>query len=299
MSRLNAVLLAVLVLLIAAWSCVFTVSENELAIRVQFRKIIGENYGPGLHFKSPIDSVIKFERRIVSQSFQGETFLTNENRGLIVDYYVKWRINNAARYFRSFTSDEDAAGQRLADIVKDNIKNAVAQRTLQQIVSAERREFTGDMMGRASKTIEGLGIELIDVRVQRIDLPEDVAGRVYASMQQSFEGLARQLRGEGEKEALRIRAEADRKKTEIIAAASRDSLKIRGEADLAAGRIYAAAYSKNPEFYSFYRSLQAYRNSLAKDGDVMVVAPDGEFFRYLRSADGRAASARAPGPGSR
>jgi membrane protease subunit HflC len=278
----------ILSILFVLSTCVFTVAESELAIRTQFREIRGTGYGPGLHFKFPIDTIIKFERRVVSQSFQGETFLTSENRGLVVDYYVKWRIRDPARYFRTFGENEGAAAQRLSDIVKDGIKNAVAQRTLQEIVSAERTAFTGDMYGRASKTVENLGLELVDVRVQRIDLPEDVASRVYASMQQSFDRLARQLRGEGEKDALRIRAEADRKRTEIIANASRDALKIRGEADSRAASVYSAAYGRNPEFYSFYRSIQAYKNSLGKEGDIMVVSPDSEFFRYLRSPTGGA-----------
>jgi modulator of FtsH protease HflC len=286
MPRGFAIILPIVIAVILGASCLFTVSENELAIRTQFREIVGTGYSPGLHFKWPIDTVIRFEKRIVSQSFQGETFLTNENRGLIVDFYVKWRIKDPSRYFQSFGDNEGAAGQRLSDIVKDGIKNAVAQRTLQQIVSAERAAFTGDMFGRASKTVDDLGLELIDVRVQRIDLPEDVAARVYASMQQSFDRLAKQLRGEGEKDALRIQAEADRKRTEILSAAARDALRIRGEADARASQLYAQAYNRNPEFYAFYRSIQAYKNSLGKDGDVMVVSPDSEFFRYLRSSGG-------------
>ena len=263
--------------------CTFTVSENELAVRSQFREIVGTGYSAGLHFKWPIDTVRKFERRIVSQSFEGETFLTSENRGLIVDYYVKWRIKDAGRYSQAFGSDTGAAGQRLADIVKDGIKNAVAQRTLQEIVSAERTAFTGDMFDRASKSVETLGLELIDARVQKIGLPPDVEARVYASMQQSFSRLARQLRGEGEKEALRIRAEADRKRTEILSVAARDSLKIRGDGDAKAAATYSAAYGRNPEFYAFYRSIQAYKNALGKEGDVMVVSPDSEFFKYMRN----------------
>ena len=276
-----AAIIAALGLLISL--CTFTVSANELAVRSQFREIIGSEYAPGLHFKLPIDTVRTFERRIVSQSFEGETFLTSENRGLIVDYYVKWRIKDAARYSQAFGVDSGAAGQRLSDIVKDGIKNAVAQRTLQEIVSAERTAFTGDMFDRASKSVQSLGLELIDARVQKIGLPPDVESRVYASMQQSFSRLARQLRGEGEKEALRIRAEADRKRTEIISAASRDSLKIRGDADAKAAATYAAAYGRNPEFYSFYRSIQAYKNSLGKEGDIMVVSPDSDFFKYMRN----------------
>jgi len=266
--------------------CIFTVTENELAVRSQFREIVGVDYAPGLHLKWPIDTVRKFERRIVSQSFEGETFLTSENRGLIVDYYVKWRIKDAGRFSQAFGNDPNAAGQRLSDIVKDGIKNAVAQRTLQQIVSAERTAFTGEMFERASKSVGSLGLELIDARVQKIGLPADVESRVYASMQQSFFRLARQLRGEGEKDALRTRAEADRKRTEILAIAARDSLKIRGEGDAKAADMYAAAYGKNAEFYAFYRSLQAYKNSLGKEGDVMVVSPDSEFFRYFRASGG-------------
>ena len=283
MQRLQFIFAALVGLFVFASSCVFTVSESQVAIRTQFREIRGETYGPGLHFKTPIDSVVKFERRVLSQSFPGETFLTNENRSLIVDFYIKYRIKNAADYFRSFGTDEAAAAQRLSDIVKDGLRNAVAQRTLQEIVSAERAAFTGDMFDRASASVGNLGVELVDVRVQRIDLPEDVAQRVYASMQQSFERLARQLRGEGEKEALRIRAEADRKRLEIVSAASRDALRIRGEGDSRSADIYAKAYGRDPEFYAFYRSMQAYRNSLGKDGDVMVVSPDSDFFRYLRS----------------
>lgn len=286
MQRGTPIVLLVVGLVILASTCVFTVAESQVAIRTQFREIVGEAYGPGLHFKTPIDSVVKFERRVLSQSFPGETFLTNENRGLIVDFYIKWRIRDAARFYRSFNVSEEAASQRLSDIVKDGIKNAVAQRTLQEIVTAERAAFTGAMFDRASKLVDELGIELIDVRVQRIDLPEDVAARVYASMQQSFERLARQLRGEGEKEALRIRAEADRQRLEIVSAAARDALRIRGEGDTRAAQIYAQAYGRDPDFYAFYRSLQAYRNSLGKEGDVLVVSPDSEFFRYLRSAGG-------------
>jgi membrane protease subunit HflC len=286
MQRGTPILFLIVGALLLASTCVFTVSESQVAIRTQFKEIVGEPYGPGLHFKTPIDSVVRFERRVLSQSFPGETFLTNENRGLIVDFYIKWRVDNPVKFFESFATNEEAAAQRLSDIVKDGIKNAVAQRTLQEIVSAERAAFTGAMFDRASALADDLGIQLIDVRVQRIDLPEDVASRVYASMQQSFERLARQLRGEGEKEALRIRAEADRKRLEIVSDASRKALQIRGEGDTRATQIYASAYNRDPEFYAFYRSIQAYKNSLGKEGDVLVVAPDSEFFRYLRSQGG-------------
>ena len=283
---LQKILAGVLVVGFIASTCVFTVAENELAVRSRFQEIIQSNYTPGLHFKLPIDTVRKYERRIVSESFVGETFLTSENRGLIVDYFVKWRIRDEARYAQTFGTDTLAAGQRIADIVKDGIKNAVAQRTLEEIVSAERTAFTGDMFSRASATADALGLELIDARVRTIGLPPDVESRVYASMQQSFGRLARQLRGEGEKDALRIRAEADRRRMEIISEATRESLKIRGDADARAANVYSAAYGRNPEFYAFYRSIQAYKTSLGKEGDIMVVSPESNFFRYLRDPAG-------------
>jgi membrane protease subunit HflC len=279
------ILLIVGIVLLALLSSAFTVQENQVALRSQFGEIKDSSYGPGLHFKVPfVDRIVKFERRVVTQNYTGETFLTNENRALTVDFYIKWQVSNPENYFRATGGDEAAAGQRLAGIVKDGIKNAVAQRTLQQVVTAERAAVTGDMIEKARNTVNELGIQLVDVRVQRIDLPDEVAARVFDSMKQNFERLARQLRGEGDKEATRIRSEADRKRTEILATAQSDALRVRGEGDAIAAATYSGAYQKSPEFYAFYRSLQAYRNSLGKEGDVLVVSPDSEFFRYLRDS---------------
>jgi modulator of FtsH protease HflC len=281
------VIIAGVVALVAALS-LFQVRETEVALRTQFGEIVGTQYGPGLHMKWPlVDQIRRFERRIVTQNYQGETFLTSENKGLIADFYVKWRIANVGQYFTSFGGNEDAAGQRLGDIVKDGIKGVVAKRTLQEIVIAERAAFTGDMFSRASESVREFGIELIDVRLQRIDLPDEVSGSVYQRMQESFRALGNRLRAEGSAEAERIRAESDRRRTEILSSAQRDAQRIRGDGDAAAAKIHADAYGKSPEFYNFYRSLQAYRNSLAREGDVWVVAPDGEFFKYLNSAGRR------------
>jgi membrane protease subunit HflC len=230
---------------------------------------------------------VKFDRRILSQTYTGETFLTNDNRGLIVDFYIKWRVKDPAYYFQATGGREDLAGERLAEIVKDGIKTVVAERTLEQIVSSERAAVTGEMFGQASKNVAGLGAELIDVRVQRIDLPDEVSTRVYESMKQNFAKIASRLRAEGQSASVRIRASAERERTEILANAERDALRIRGEGDAEATKTYAAAYSKNPEFYGFYRSLQAYERSLGKDGDLLVVTPDGEFFKYLKDPDKR------------
>jgi membrane protease subunit HflC len=276
-----------LIILVAAvalltMTSLFTVQQQQLAIRTQFGAIMGDTYAPGLHFKFPWDQVVKIERRILSQTYQGETFLTNDNRGLIVDFYIKWRVNDASRFFQATGNREELAGERIAEIVKDGIKSVVAQRPLEEIVTSERAAVTGEMLKQANENAEGLGIQLIDVRVQRIDLPEDVSTRVYESMKQNFAKIASRLRAEGSRAAVTIRAEAERKRTETIANAERDALQVRGKADATAAAIYAKSYARNPEFYSFYRSLQAYERSLGKDGDILVVSPEGEFFKYLK-----------------
>jgi membrane protease subunit HflC len=234
--------------------------------------------------------VTRFERRILSESYTGETFLTNDGRNLIVDFYVMWRVKNPTAYYTAAGGSEAIAGERLAAIVRDGIKSVVAQRTLQQIVTAERGQFSTEMLGPARPNAEGLGVDLVDVRVQRIDLPDEVAARVYESMKQSFARTANRLRAEGQQESATIRATAERKRTVILADAERDAERVRGEGDAAAAQTYAHAYSKNPEFFSFYRSMQAYDRSLGKDSDLLVVTPDGEFFKYLKD------SARAPEP---
>jgi membrane protease subunit HflC len=286
-ARLFPVLVVLAVLAALASLSMFTVNETELALTTEFGAVTGTHYPPGLHFKWPWDKAIVFDRRILSRTYNGETFLTNDNRRLIADFYVKWRVKDPVLYYTTTGGREDLAGDRLADIVKDGIKSVVAQRTLQQIVSAERAAVTGEMFGAASKSAIGLGVELVDVRVQRIDLPDDVAARVYESMKQSFANTAGRLRAEGESTRTGIKAAADRHRTEILANAERDALRIRGEGDAVATQTYARAYSKDPEFYAFYRSLQAYQRALGKDGDLLVLSPDGEFFKYLKDPDKR------------
>ena len=287
-SRAPSLLFGLLVVLAVAWGSLFQVSETEVAIRMRFGEIVGTGYGPGLHVKVPlIDNIRRFERRIITQRYEGETFLTSENKALIVDFYVKWRVKDPSTYYHTTNGSSEFASSRLGDNVKDGIKGVVARRTLQEIVITERTAFTGDMFSRASEAVNELGIELIDVRVQRIDLPDEVSGSVYQRMQESFRARGNQLRAEGSAEAERIRASADRQRTELLANAQRDSQRLRGEGDALASRIYSQAYGKSPEFYAFYRSLQAYRSALARDGDVWVVTPESEFFKYLNSSGRR------------
>jgi membrane protease subunit HflC len=291
-SRLFPLFIAAGVLLVIAAFSLFSVNETEYAIRTEFGAIVGTRYTPGLHLKWPWDRVTKFDRRILTESYTGETFLTNDGRGLIVDFYVKWRVHDPSLYYIATGGSETLAGERLAAMVKDGIKSVVAQRTLQQVVSAERAAVTGEMIGQASRNAGGLGVDLVDVRVQRIDLPDEVAARVFESMKQSFVKTANRLHAEGQQQSTAIRATAERQRTVILADAERDAQQVRGEGDAAASQTYAHAYTKDPEFYAFYRSLQAYDHSLGKEGDLLVVTPDGEFFKYLKDSSKAAASRR-------
>jgi len=284
-SRVLGILVVIFAVLLLITTSTFIVKEQELALRVQIQEIVGKDYKPGLHFKYPfIDSVVKFDKRVLALRFDGEQFLTKESQGLTIGYYIKWRISDPEQFYQATSGgDEGRAEGLIGQTIQDGIKNAIAGRTLKEIVISDRQQVTGEFMPRAAATLSRLGIQLIDVRVQRIDLQEDVAARVYESMKQSFEGIARTQRGEGDRESQIIRSEAERKRTEIIAKANADAQKIRGDGEATAAAIYAAAYNRNPEFYSFWRSLQAYRNSLGQDRDLIVLSPDGEFFKYLKS----------------
>ena len=198
---------------------------------------------------------------------------------------MKWRISDVSRYYISTSGgSEEVAARRLGEIVKDGLKGVIARRTIQQVVAAERTEFLNEVRKVAEGNVAGLGITLIDVRVKSIDLPEEVSESVFNRMQQDFARQAAQLRAEGSAVSERTRAEADRQRTETLADAYRQAEIIRGEGDAAAAEIYARAYGRNPEFYSFYRGLQAYRRSLGKQGDILVLQPEGEFFKYLKES---------------
>lgn len=283
-SRILGLLVIVLGAIVLISASTFIVREQQLALRVQLSRIVESNYKPGLHFKVPfVDNVVNFDRRVLTRRYDGEQFLTSESQGLTIAYYIKWQIHDAPKFYQATGGDEQRAEALVGQTIQDGIKNAVARRTLRDIVISDRQQVTGEFMERSSEELSKLGVNLIDVRVQSIDLQEDVAARVYESMKQSFEGIARTQRGEGDREQQIVRAEADRKRTEIIAKANADAARIRGEGESAAAAIYASAYNRNPEFYSFYRSLQAYRTSLGQERDLIVVSPEGEFFKYLKS----------------
>jgi membrane protease subunit HflC len=276
----------VIAALVVAWvvgAAVFQVKETELAIKFRLREIVASDFEPGLHFKIPwIETVQKFDRRVLTRNYPSEPFLTSEGKILNVDFYVKWRITDVGEYYLATNGDEEAAAGRLAEIVKDGLKGVIARRTIQQVVAAERAEFIGDILQVSGQSVGQLGVTLVDVRVKKIDLPEEVSESVYNRMQQNFKRQASQLRAEGDEQAQRIRAEAERERTETLANGNRDAEIIRGEGDAQAAATYAAAYQRHPEFYSLHRSLEAYRESIGKPNDVLVIAPEGEFFKYLK-----------------
>jgi len=262
----------------------FTVRETELALKFRFGEIVRADYKPGLHFLTPfVNNIVKFDKRILTEDYPAEQFLTSEGKILRINFFVKWRISDVSRYYISTSGgSEEVANRRLGEILKDGIKSVIARRTIQQVVAAERSEFLGEVLKIAGANVSNLGIGLVDVRVKSIELPEEVSESVFNRMRQDFARQAAQLRAEGSAVSERTRAEADRQRTEILADAYRQAEIMKGDGDALAADIYAKAYGRNPEFYSFYRGLQAYRRSLGKQGDVLVIQPDGEFFKYLK-----------------
>ena len=281
--RFNSTFAVVVVAAVATWLTLFTVDEREHVIKFRFGEIVKSDYQPGLHFKIPfVNNIQRFPDRILTYEESQERFLTGEKKNLIVDYFITWRIADPAQYYRTARGDEDFAAERLSAIIREGIKAAFSRRTVQEVVAAERSELMEQMLVQAARQAPELGLEVFDVRVMRIELSDEVSGSVFARMQQERGRVAAQLRAEGAEESERIRADADRQATVILAEAYRDAERIRGEGDARAADIYADAYNQDSDFYSFYRSMSAYREAIGREQDVLVLSPDSEFFRYLR-----------------
>ena len=285
--RLNLLLVVVVLGVMIVRMTVFIVDEREHAVKFRFGEIVKSDYEPGLHFKIPfVNNIIKYPDRILNYSESQERFLTGEKKNLIVDYFITWRITDPGQYYRSARGDELFAQQRLSAIIREGIKAEFSQRTVVEVVSAERSEIMAAMLVQAKQSAPELGIEVIDVRVMRIELSDEVSDSVYARMQQERFRVASQLRAEGSEDAERIRADADRQRTIILAEANRDAEIMRGEGDARAAETYANAYTQNAEFYAFYRSMQAYRESIGREQDVLVLSPNSDFFRFLQAQSG-------------
>ncbi|MDP2537664.1 protease modulator HflC [Alteromonas stellipolaris] len=287
--------IAVLVLLVVlASGSLFVVTEGERAIVIQFGKIQRDDatgdtkvFEPGLHFKLPfIDSVRHLDARVQTLDDTPDRFVTSEKKDLIVDSYVKWRIDDFARYYLSTGGNKLQAEALLKQKVNNGLRSEFGTRTIAQIVSGERSALMNQAMEQASTSSDELGIEIVDVRVKQINLPTEVSNSIFQRMRAERAGVAREHRSEGQEQAEVIRADIDAKVTVMLADAERNTRQLRGEGDALAAEIYADVYSKNADFYSFLRSMDAYKASFNNKQDVMVIAPDSDFFRYMNASKG-------------
>ena len=287
MTNLVKTLVVLIAVLIGVNSTLFVVSEFERGVKLRFGKLIESDIQPGLHIKLPfVDNVRIFDARILSVDAQPASFFTKEKKRLIVDSYAKWRIANVEAYYKATGGIESVARNRLANRVNNGLREQFGNRNLQEVVSGERDLLMENITNNLNESVlDELGIEVIDVRVKRIDLPQEVSGPVYRRMTAEREKEARELRSTGKERAEKIRASADRERTIELANAYRDAEQLRGDGDAEAAKIYAQAYQRDPEFYSFFRSLNAYKQSFANKGDIMLVEPDGDFFKYLKKQD--------------
>ncbi|MEN7342845.1 MAG: protease modulator HflC, partial [Pseudomonadota bacterium] len=279
-AKFSGFLVIVGLALIALAMSAFTVDEREHALKLKFGEIVKADYEPGLHFKVPVvNNVLKFSDQVLTFSPDPEEILTSEKKPASVDFFVKYRITDPLEYYVSTRGIRVEAENRLLEIIKAAIRTEFAKRTMQEVISLERNELMRDMMSEASLLADDLGISLIDVRVKQVEFSARVAQSVFNRMSEERARIAAELRAEGNEEAEQIRAAADRQSTVIRSEAYRDAERIRGEGDAAAAKIYADAYNADPEFYAFYRSIEAYKNSLGKNGDLLVLDPDNDFFR--------------------
>ena len=276
---------AVVIILIGM--SVFTVDERDLAIKLQVGQVVEAGYEPGIHWKIPLyQTVQRFPRRILTIQDRPDSVFTVEKLNLSVDFFVKWRIVDAVRFYTSTGGNVEFASARLSEIMKNAVVTEFGKRTVAQAISAERADLMRDMLATAAGTAEDLGVELVDFRIKQVELQENVRNAVYLEMSEERARIAEQLRSEGRAEAEKIEASADRERTVILADAYRESEIIRGQGDARAADIYASAYNQDAEFYSFSRSIEAYKRSMGNAGDLLVVDPDNEFFRYLNQSDG-------------
>ena len=290
-NRLGAILVAVAAIALLAGSSLFTVDQRERAIVFQLGEIREVIADPGLNFKWPlIQNVRFFDNRILTlDTPETERFITSEKKNLLVDSFVKWRIVDVKQYYISVQGDEARAQTRLAQTINSSLREEFGKRTVHDVVSGERDEIMRVVRDGVDEDAKKIGVAIVDVRLKRVELPQEVSEAVYRRMEAERKSVAAELRSEGFSQGEKIRAEGDRAREVIIAETYRDAQRVKGEGDRKAAAVYARAFSENPEFYSFYRSLDAYRAGFKNKNDVLVLEPNSEFFKYLKN----------PGKGSR
>ena len=280
-----AFLVAAVVAFLVLSMSVYTVDQRKAAIKFQLGEVVSMQTQPGLYFMVPIlQNVRLYDTRIQTyDSKDAERFLTSENKNVLVDSFVKWRVIDVRQYYVSVRGDSLAAEARIMQTVNDALRAEFAKRTVHDVVSGERDKIMETVADKVDKDVKGIGVEVVDVRLKRVDLVPEISSDVYRRMESERKRVANELRSTGSAEGEKIKADADRQKQVIVAEAYRDAQRIKGEGDAQATRIYAEAYGRNPEFYSFYRSLEAYRSSLRNKSDVMVLEPNSDFFKYMKN----------------
>jgi len=282
------VAIAVLILGIIGSASLFTVSETEAAILFKWGKIERSDYEPGLHFKIPfVNNVRKFDNRIQTFDAKPEDYLTEEKKIVVVDSFIQWRIEDVKLFYVSMRGDMDIAQERIATIVKEGLRNEFGRRNMYEVVSGERHAIMDDINKSSNKDVKNFGVRIVDVRIKRIEFPPKVSDKIFRRMETERTRIAKELRAQGNESAARITAEADRQVTILKAEAFKEAEQIRGEGDAKAADVYALAYGKNKEFFTFYRSLNAYQNAFGSAADIMVVEPDSDFFDYFKNNKGK------------
>jgi len=282
------VIIILLVIAGLGLSSIFTVNERELAIKFRLGEIVRADYEPGLHFKIPfINNVRKFDKRVLTLDARPANYLTKEKKNVNVDFFVKWQIHDVSTYYTSMGGNERTAMERIYTTMNEGLRGEFSNRNIQEVISGERRLIMDNMTAQANQLLGKFGIQVVDVRVKRIDFTATISESVYRRMEAERTRVAKDYRSRGAEAAERIRADADRQRTVTLANAYKESQQTRGEGDGKASEIYAKAYSQDPEFYSFYRSLNAYRESLGQQGDILVLEPNTKFFKYFKDANGK------------
>ena len=289
MGKLSRVLVSIIVLLILLSLSTFTVDQREFALVFRLGEIVSVKKEPGLYFKTPIVENVKFfDKRILTyESDQPDRFITSEKKNVLVDSYIKWRIMDPSKYYVSVNGDERQAERRITQTVNDGLRAEFGKRTIQEVVSGQRSEIMGILQERADSESRLIGVEILDVRLRRVDLPEEVSQSVYQRMNAERKSVANELRSQGFADSEKIRDVAEKERDIIITEAYKDAQKIKGEGDASASRIYADAFSKNQDFYDFFRSLEAYRKSFKGKDDILVLDPNSDFFKFLKSPDSK------------
>ena len=288
-------LAAVVAILFVGLSSIFIVKEGERGITIRFGKVLRDSqtqetvvYEPGIHIKAPfVDTVRYLDARIQTLDDGADRFVTSEKKDLMVDSYVKWRISDFSKFYLATRGDVFKAESLLKRRISNGLRSEFGTRTIKEIVSGSRNELMQQALSQVAEGAQELGIEVIDVRVKQINLPSEVSKSIYDRMRAERTAVAREHRAKGREEAEAIRADVDARVTIMVADAERQSFELRGEGDAEAAKIYANSYGKNPEFYDFYRSLEVYRTSFGQNGDVMVIEPDSEFFKFMKNPTGK------------